>query len=721
MSPEFVQVALPRPVEEVFHYNIPDKLSGEVREGSVVVVPFGKRTLIGIVTAMVNSAPVKTREVMAVSDLPPVSPELLELIRWVSGYYMSPVGLLCRLALPPDRGGGGMKFSITESGREAAESADGETGKILDALLKGQRTTHYMEQRFGSEALEETTAAGLIGLVSPGEARPIASEGSGYSRQEKAVTDLTTHQVEALEKLGGPIEKGGFDVSLLKGVTGSGKTEIYIRAAGEALKAGKGVLFLVPEIGLTPLLTSRLEKVAPGRVCLLHSGMTDAERRASWERMVSGSAPLVVGVRSAVFAPIPRLGLIIVDEEHDSSFRQEEAPSYNARDVAVKRAQIQSVPVILGSATPSVESFQNSEQGRYRLLELPERVTPWPEPEMILVDMSAYEERDPENPFLSVKLKEAISSNLAAGEQSMIFLNRRGFSPFILCEDCGEANECPNCSVTLTHHRQKGLLCHYCGHRQAPPETCPSCGSTKIGPVGTGTQKLEEAIAGIYPEAVVERLDRDVITRRGKLEEMLARMDSGEIQILVGTQLLAKGHDFPGVTLAGIISAEQALDLPDFRSPERTYQVITQVAGRAGRGKQAGRVIVQTYTPNHYAVHSALSGDYREFFSQESAIRQTLGYPPFGRLGRIIVEGISEEKVSKAIDRLAARLSRDSDEIRVLGPSPAPLMRIRNRHRWHLMVLAPTPRQLHSVLASARGEPPPGVRVHVRVDPYQLL
>jgi primosomal protein N' (replication factor Y) len=436
--------------------------------------------------------------------------------------------------------------------------------------------------------------------------------------------------------------------------------------------------------------------------------------------MRTGNSPLVVGVRSAVFAPLPDLGLIIVDEEHEASFRQEEMPSYNARDVAVKRGQMEEVPVILGSATPSLETYHNSSTGRYHSIELPERVTPSPDPEIILVDMASPEERDKSHPFLTKTLIKELGDNLEKGGQSILFLNRRGFAPFVLCDECHEAVICPNCSVTLTYHRKEGMVCHYCAHNQAVPDVCPNCSSASVRPVGAGTQRLEDALTSSFPEASIERLDRDALNRKGTLEKILTRMDKGEIQILVGTQILAKGHDFPGVTLAGILNAEQALDFPDFRSPERTFQIITQVSGRAGRGERRGKVVVQSYSSEHYAVSSALKGDYLSFYEKEKVLRSELGYPPFGRMGRVIVEGANENKVSDAITRIAAAI-KPTESVRVLGPSPAPLSRIRNRHRWHFLVLAGTHSELAKALFKARREPPPGTRIHIRVDPYQLL
>jgi primosomal protein N' (replication factor Y) len=471
---------------------------------------------------------------------------------------------------------------------------------------------------------------------------------------------------------------------------------------------------------LTPLLISRLERIAPGEVVSLHSSLTSSERTANWEAARSGYARIIVGVRSGVFAPVSNLGLIIVDEEHDASFRQEETPSYNARDVAVKRAQIEGVPVVLGSATLSLESWLNTTKGRYTLLTLPERVTTSPAPDLVLVDMSDNRQITRDHPAMSKTLISNLGDVLDRGEQAMLFINRRGFSPFLMCSGCRHTVSCPNCSVTLTYHVKKILKCHYCGQEEPFPDRCPSCGSPALKPVGSGTQRIEQALAELFPGVVIDRLDRDVLSKKGALNRVYGNMDSGHTQILVGTQMLAKGHDFPGVTLAGILNAEQALDLPDFRSAERTFQIITQVAGRAGRGSRRGKVIIQSWSPEHYAIQAALRGDDDSFFSEEISFRRELGYPPCRRLGRILIDGISEEKVIKAALDLAAQISRAGD-LKVLGPSPAPIQKIRNRYRWHILVLMDSHSRLINVLSSTTGTQKTGVRIFARVDPVQLM
>jgi len=721
MIVRYVRVAIPRPIDDTFHYQVPENLAAQVEPGSVVVVPFGKQSLTGVVVETADSSPVKARKLLAVAEIPPLDPGLLELARWTSRYYQTPFGMVLRMLLPPQTRGAGVKFRLTDDGKQALETGESDCLGVLEVLGRGPRTSKYLENKVEDRDLEDALERGLIETILKA---PFGFEDSprdpAYSRSEKQVIKLTGHQASTLETLSDAVKKKAFSVTLLMGVAGSGKTEVYLRAARSVLESGRGVLLLVPEIALTPLLTSRLNTVAPGGVAVLHSGMTSGERRAAWDSVRKGRTRLVVGVRSGVFAPIPDLGLIIVDEEHDPSYRQEETPSYNARDVAVKRGQMESIPVLLGSATPSLESYLNAERGRYQLSVLPERATPSPDPVIEVINMADPEIPKSAHPFLSSRLLEELEETVKRGEQSILFLNRRGFAPFLLCAECNYTLECPNCSVTLTYHQSRGMLCHYCGNLQAPPSQCPSCKGSRIAPVGTGTQRIENALQSALPDTVVERLDRDVLEKRGALEKIYRKMDSGEIQILVGTQILAKGHDFSGITLVGILNAEQALDFPDFRASERTFQLITQVSGRAGRGEKRGKVLVQSYAPGHYAVAAALANDYETFYKAETTVRQQLGYPPFGRLGRVIVDGVDEQKVQNIAMNLAGR-SRLPGKARILGPSPAPLPRIQNRHRWHFLLLTETHGQLTKILSTMRSDQPPGIRIHVRVDPYNLM
>jgi primosomal protein N' (replication factor Y) len=499
MSTLFVRVALPRPVEDTFHYEVPAHLAERISRGSIVHVPFGQRSMTGVVVELLQSSPVPARSIVALSEGPPLSLKLVDLAQWTASYYQSPGGLLLRLALPPSGASGkGPKFALTEEGRQALEEGGSAHIKIIEVLKKGPRTTTLLTERFDSLQLEAAVSEGLIAPASP-PALANSIPSSGYHREESAVQDLTVSQKEALAQISGAVSENRFEVILMKGVTGSGKTEVYLRAARHTLGLGKRVLLLVPEISLTPLLVSRLQGVAAGEIATLHSGMSEAERTNSWEAVRRGQARLVVGVRSGVFAPIPDLGLIIVDEEHDPSFRQEDTPNYNARDVAVKRGQLEKIPVVLGSATPALESLYNASEGRYHLTLLPDRVTPSADPDLILVDMSDPIQADPDHPSLSRTLQDELAGVVERGEQAMLFLNRRGLAPFLLCSACHHTVPCPNCSVTLTVHTNRKALCHYCGHKQAPPEYCPDCNSDRLGPVGTGTQRVEQTLKDLFP------------------------------------------------------------------------------------------------------------------------------------------------------------------------------------------------------------------------------
>nr|MBA3541868.1 primosomal protein N' [Deltaproteobacteria bacterium] len=518
-----------------------------------------------------------------------------------------------------------------------------------------------------------------------------------------------------------------FTPFLLHGVPGSGKTEVYLRVIAETLAAGRTALVLVPEISLTPQLAARFRARFGDRVAILHSGMSDQTRLGEWSRLHRGDATIAVGARSAVFAPLAKLGVIVVDEEHDGSFKQEEGVKYHARDVAVMRALRAGAVCVLGSATPSLESFAHSEQGNYRRLELTKRPTARPMPHVDIIDLRMY---IPDGEaMLSAPLRTAIGETLAAGDQSILFLNRRGFATFVLCKACGHAFRCPHCSVSLTYHRHSDRLsCHYCGFTQRVPENCPKCKTAgSIERKGLGTEKVAEAVAAAFPTARVARLDRDVASG-AKVEVVLSRVGRREVDILVGTQMVTKGHDFPGVTLVGVLCADTGLDLPDFRASERTFQLLAQVAGRAGRGDRVGRVLIQTYRPETPAVVAAAAHDYLQFFVAESAARAEHAYPPHGRLIAVRIDGPDEHEVAGAAKLLAGlaedmvRQRPDVSGVEVLGPVPAPLERLRGRTRWQIWLRGPDRHALRRVARMVQGtEVASSVRVGLDVDPMSAL
>lgn len=518
----------------------------------------------------------------------------------------------------------------------------------------------------------------------------------------------------------------GFGPFLLWGVTGSGKTEVYLRAMAAVLAAQRTALILVPEISLTHQLVDRVRARFGDRVAVLHSQLSTGERWDEWRRIARGEAPIVIGARSAIFAPLRRIGLIIVDEEHDSAYKQADGVRYHGRDVAVMRAKLDGCPVVLGSATPSMESFHNAQTGRYRLLELPERVASRPLPAVQTIDLRNPHARAPE--ALAPPLAAALAANLMAGGQSLVFLNRRGFATVLQCRACGDPVMCPNCSVTLTWHRQwRAARCHYCDHTIPPPARCPGCGEPALDTWGLGTEQLEMLLRDAFPGARIGRMDRDTTRRKGSQAALLNAWAAGTFDILIGTQMVTKGHDVPGVTLVGVILADQSLNFPDFRAAEQTFQLLTQVAGRAGRGDQPGRVVVQTLQPHHYSLRAAQQHDFAAFAREELEARRELDYPPFARLVMLRIEGAEPAAVEHIAREAAARL-RDlaGGRFGVLGPAPAPLERIRQRHRWQILLRGRSGAALRRAVAEVLPALQPAARqraVFVRpdVDPYGML
>ena len=521
---------------------------------------------------------------------------------------------------------------------------------------------------------------------------------------EKQSLELTGPQSEALSSIEQFLCEEKFASILLHGVTGSGKTEVYIRALHAALELNRGAIMLVPEIALTPILSRRLRAHFGDEIAIFHSSLSKGERFDEWSRLRAGEARIVLGTRSAVFAPVKHLGLIIIDEEQDSSYRQEESPFYNARDTAIVRAQKESAVVVLGSATPSLESFHNAQNGKYQYVQLPDRIANRPLARAEVIDMREVFARDKKPAVFSTELLEAIDATHGRREQIIILLNRRGYSSFILCRSCGNSIECPNCDVTLTYHRgDQTLVCHYCNHHQRAPAVCPSCSSKYIYYVGEGTEQIEEVLRQRFPRMRIGRIDRDTKARRREFEKTLLDFGKGEIDLLVGTQMLAKGHDFHNVTLVGVVSVDAGLAMPDFRAAERTFQLITQVAGRAGRGELPGRVLVQTYHPHHYALRHAIAQDYRAFYDEEIRHRRNHGYPPFVSLALLLVRQKEEAKARTIAQQLRNALTEANRDhsCRVLGPAPAPFARLRGEHRIQLLVKSSSRRQLRAVIDQA--------------------
>jgi primosomal protein N' (replication factor Y) len=538
---------------------------------------------------------------------------------------------------------------------------------------------------------------------------------------------FTPAQKAALNTIITATEERQFLPMLLHGITGSGKTAVYLSAMQAVLAKGRSAILLVPEIGLTPAVAADLHQIFGEEVAILHSGLSDDERAEQWRHIRNGESHIVVGTRSAIFAPVPDLALIVVDEEHDHSYKQEEMPRYHARDVAVMRAKMCNAAVVLGSATPSLETYYNAVNGKYRLLELPERIEKRPLPEVQILDMREEFQRTRKDEPLSRKLVDEIGERLARHEQVMVLLNRRGYSAFVLCRECGESVQCKNCAISMTYHkREHRLMCHYCGYTRPAPRTCPKCGSEYVQYLGTGSEKLEHILHGMFPQARIARLDRDTVHGRDDFERMLSALQAGEIDLLVGTQMIAKGHDVANVTLVGVVGSDAALSFPDFRAAERTFQLLTQVAGRAGRGDTPGKVVLQTFFPDHYAIQFAAAHDYHGFYEKEIRFRSWMHYPPFNAVSNVLVRSSKLDEALAWSGILgkwfeASRLAG----IRVMGPAAAVIVRLKTEYRYHFLLKSASRERmnaaLRSMLAYADTQKIPRNNVVVDVDALSLI
>jgi primosomal protein N' (replication factor Y) len=564
------------------------------------------------------------------------------------------------------------------------------------------------------------------GLIEFAEPSGVEAESAGVSESRHA---LTVPQKRALEDLTQKLQQGEFSSVLLHGITASGKTEIYMRLVERCLEMGKTALILVPEIALTPAIHEQFQKRFGSQMAVLHSGLTEGRRHDTWWRARRGEARVVLGTRSAVFAPLENLGVIIVDEEHEASYKQDETPRYHGRDTAVVRGRLSKALVVLGSATPSLESYANAEKGKYHLLTLSERVGRRPLASVEIVDMRDEFRQTQTQVPISRRLRDEVEAQLESGKQTMFLLNRRGYSWFLLCRSCGQTERCVNCSISLTYHRRENrLICHYCGYQAAVPARCRSCDSEHLYYVGEGTEKLEQKIAEMFPSARVARLDRDAARRPGQYLKILWDFRDGKVDILVGTQMIAKGHDFPGVTLVGVVSADTSLSLPDFRAAERTFQLLTQAAGRAGRGESPGRVLVQTFYPEHYAIRFAAEQDYNKFFSKEMHFRKVMHYPPAAALADVVVRDKKLEHAARMagqVGKFFESLRELARGVRILGPGPAPLARIEGVYRIQFLLKASSRGKLNAILRRLAEECEDwGVPSHalaIDMDPVNLM
>ncbi len=701
-------------LDRPFTYRVPEGQVGQVSPGQWVEVPFGPRRLHGVIVRIYDGPePPGTKPLLAIVDIRPVvTPVLLEMANWLAERYLCYWSQALRSMVPASvrRRQAARPKSIwyralgERSGRTSTKQAIYEYVRNHGPI---DRRTLLDQFKNGEQALRALVAEeALEVLMDPPEEPDLNPVRHPLSAPQQAALDAM------LATPGKPW--------LLQGVTGSGKTEVYLALIESVVSQGRQALVLLPEIALTPQVVMRFRERFGSRVAVWHSGLGDGERRLAWERVRDGRFDVVVGARSAVFLPFPALGAIIVDEEHEPSYKQEEHPRYHAREAALWRGEREGATVVLGSATPSVETRYLADMGVLGHLRLPERVLGRSLPAVLLVDMREELEKGNRHMF-SAPLRKGLEEVLERGEQAILFLNRRGYSTFVLCRSCGQALECPDCAVTLTYHqRENRLVCHYCLKERPLPKRCPECGSDRIRYFGAGTERVAEEVARLFPSARVLRADRDTLTRAQDYQELYQTFLKGQADVLVGTQMIAKGMDFPRVTLVGVVAADTALHLPDYRSAERTFQLLVQAGGRSGRGEERGRVVIQTYNPDHYAIFHAYRHDYETFYRDELSFRQQAHYPPYRDLWLFALEGAEEGGVKARAEKVYQDLAQWVPSEDILGPAPAPLARVRGQYRYHLLVKEPqsggglTQRRLRELVTQHSG-------VSVTRDPYFLM
>jgi primosomal protein N' (replication factor Y) len=809
---EIAHIVVELPLETPLDYRIPPHLRTCCRIGQRVLVPLGKRQVLGYIVGLASSSTVADLKELAeiLDETPLLTPALLQLTRWIAEYYLCSWGQVLKAAVPEGfRVQTEAVYTLTAQ-TQPETWPQGRAGEILQCLARhGTQRQHELErllevqdlapwlrrleqqglvlrqqQRLApktqprlvtvvrlrlasaeAEALRQQlqgrapNQAALLALLqaqpeweraalrqhypgAPAAVKRLALQGAievvqvekmravvpALPRCPSPMPMLNQAQQHALWQIEARLASAESTPVLLYGVTGSGKTEVYMRAIAATLRQGKTALVLVPEIALTDQLVERFVARFASHIAVLHSGLSAGERFDEWRRLAAGEARIAIGARSAVFAPLDNLGLIVVDEEHDTSYKQEETPRYHARDVAIVRAQQCHAVVVLGSATPALETFHNARTGKYLALSLPQRVADKPLPSITVLDQRAH--ATPNERVISTPLYQAITACLQRQEQCLILINRRGFASYLQCRECGVVPQCAHCSVSLTYHRRdRTLKCHYCDFSQPAPSVCGACSNPALYPFGLGTQQVEEVLRALFPTARLARMDRDTTRAKAAHQRILRTLGSGDIDILVGTQMIAKGHDYPNITLVGVVSADATLAIPDFRAPERLFQLLTQVAGRAGRGQVHGHVFLQTYRPEHYSIAFAQHHDFTGFFHDEVQRRQAMSYPPYARLARLIVDSPDAIRAEEASRWLGAVLHRrmPPQHGTLLGPAEAPIARIKDRHRWHMLLKAASSRILHQWLKDTLAETHQerdqlrAARISVDIDPVTFL
>jgi primosomal protein N' (replication factor Y) len=749
----FADVVFDRPLDHAFTYAVGPELRERIAVGKRVRAPFGRgdKATVGYCVRLSEMPPERSvKELTGVlDDEALLTDNLLRLTRWMADYYLCGWGQVLNAVVPAgarDKAGT-RKLTFIEAVPEAGlkELPSGESAETPAPSIPPKQAAVLELLRKASKAVEQRQLmrqakcgpGPIEALILKGLARRVARRVDRFvdSTHEEAAParpiTLNEDQLGVWNQLELALKQGGFHAFLLHGVTGSGKTEIYLRAIEEVIAQGKEALVMVPEISLTPQTIQRFRGRC-GEVAVLHSHLGNAERGGQWRRVATGQAQVIVGARSAVFAPARRLGLIVIDEEHENTFKQESTPRYHGRDVAVMRARLENIPIILGSATPSLESWHNAQRGQYTLLSLPQRVLDRPLPQVGLIDLRHQPPKRGRPSAISDGLEYAMKMALKDGGQVMLLLNRRGFSTHVHCPTCGHVESCRFCDLALTYHKERDImLCHYCGFEQEPQRNCPLCGKAAVRYQGLGTEKLQVEIEERFPRHVVRRMDSDTMRKPGSHARVLAAFRKGLIHILLGTQMIAKGLDFPNVTLVGVVNADVGLHVPDFRSAERTFQLLSQVAGRAGRGPQGGRVLVQTFTPEHPCIALAATHDYAGFVAAEMAHRRQHNYPPYQRLARIIVRSRDQKAAADFADQLADAFQRtlhtmaeaSPPEVRVLGPAEAPVFRLKGYYRFHFQLQSASSGTLHQVLRTVLPAQrlPAGVEFTLDVDPFNML
>ena len=737
----FAKVVFELAINKSFDYIIPENLKGKLSPGSLVYAPFGEKRLLGLVAAVTDKSDIK--QLKEIAEIYPedifIQTHLFELAKWISEYYFCPLGLVFKAIYPPylrkkRRDRETILVSLLKNREDIIKFMDLLPDKskkqkaVLDFLIKKRHSFIPLDEikkeaQADKKVLEALAKKGLIELLTESEAVRQGVRLKKYNYVDSIENiNLSNDQTTALDEIYSFIDQKNFKPILLHGVTGSGKTEVYLRAIKHVLDAGKQAIVLIPEISLTPQTEERFRKRFGDIVAVFHSRLSDAERSHEWRKMKDGRSKLVVGARSAVFAPFKKLGIIVVDEEHERTYKQEDSPRYNARDVAVVRANIEKIPVILGSATPALESMYNVQREKYSVINLPNRIDNRPLPEIHIVDLEKEIREEKRWVVLSYLLREKIRSRIEKGEQCILFLNRRGFSSMLICEKCGFVFECPDCSAALKYHRSiEKLVCHFCGKMFAIPKYCSSCGDKEIKFTGMGTQKVERALKASFPDAHILRMDSDTTTHKNSHEEYLSKFRRGKADILLGTQMIAKGLDFPRVTLVGIILAESTLLLPDFRASESTFQLLTQVAGRSGRGEINGEVVIQTFMSEHPAVQCALKQDYNMFTEYEMKSRLELNYPPFKRFINILVLSKDNKKAHWTAQQLVSLIERRKPlGTEIKGPSPSVVERKRGYFYWNVLIKTNNVFKVNESikLALDKRNRFSGVTINVDVDPY---